>query len=550
MATMENVEGVSSERSAEDAEQGPTKSPETIWKRNPTASMSQDRSFFRFRISLTLKFIVSMFFLVLLGSVAFGYFFMAREMTLLRTHLETHSKSVSNNLGLLIQNVTDPSLDRVILQHLAEGTVRDENIVSCTLFNKSGEILAHAVNPGTPPDPQLTYLTSYPIPSGDGQVIGSIQIGLSLQNLKHRMVGLKKDILLVALGVFGIGILLTLILTRVLLRPIEKLVEATETVAKGELAQKVDIRSRDEIGDLAKAFNQMILQLKESRSDLERKVEERTHQLEENIRELNQTRTTTLKMLEDLQSAKKELEVVNRELKEMDETKLKFIGIASHELKTPLTAIKSNIDFILSEKEGKVPDYLKSYLQTIQRNTNRIQMRMDHMLDLSRIKSGRLLLYPEPILIHEVIGGYINEVKPVDKKLSIHVDIPEDLFIYADRNGFHDILINLLSNAFKFTSDGGQIQITACRKDNYTLHEIRDTGMGIPQHETNKIFEEFYQVEGGRHGGTGLGLAITKRLIEEHGGKIWVESKLGEGSTFYFTLPHSEENENGRSSHS
>ena len=159
--------------------------------------------------------------------------------------------------------------------------------------------------------------------------------------------------------------------------------------------------------------------------DLERKVEERTHQLEENIEELNQARTSTLKMLEDLQSAKRELEMVNRELKEMDETKLKFIGIASHELKTPLTAIKANIDFILSEKEGKIPEHLKSYLLTIQRNTNRIQMRMDHMLDLTRIKSGRLLFYREPILLSEVIGGYINEVKPVDKNLSIQVDIPQ-----------------------------------------------------------------------------------------------------------------------------
>ena len=117
----------------------------------------------------------------------------------------------------------------------------------------------------------------------------------------------------------------------------------------------------------------MTLQLKESRDDLERKVEERTRQLEENIEELNQPRMSTLTMLEDLQSAKRELEMINRELKEMDETKMKFIGIASHELKTPLTAIKANIDFILSEKEGKVPDTFKPYLLTIQRNTNRIQ---------------------------------------------------------------------------------------------------------------------------------------------------------------------------------
>jgi signal transduction histidine kinase len=379
--------------------------------------------------------------------------------------------------------------------------------------------------------------------------MGTLQIGLSLFKMNSQINGLKRDILLVTLGVIGLGILFTLILTRVLLQPIEKLAEATERVARGELVQTVDIRSRDEIGDLARDFNQMTLQLKESRGDLERKVEERTHQLEANIAELNRARTSTLKMLEELQSAKRELEMVNRELKEMDETRMKFIGIASHELKTPLTAIKANIDFILSEKEGKIPENLKSYLLTIQRNTNRIQMRMDQMLDLSRIKSDRLLFNREPILLSEVIGGYINEVTLVEKHLSVQVDIPQDLLLYADRNALHDIFINLLSNAFKFTGDGGQVSINATQKDQSMLLEIRDTGMGIPEDKFHMIFDEFYQVEGGKHGGTGLGLAITKRLVEEHGGSIWVESQLGKGSIFYFTLPLSLENEDGRLNH-
>jgi signal transduction histidine kinase len=226
---------------------------------------------------------------------------------------------------------------------------------------------------------------------------------------------------------------------------------------------------------------------------------------------------------------------------------MKFIGAASHELKTPLTAIKANVDFILSEKEGDVPEYLKPYLLTIQRNTNRIQDTMDEMLDLSRIESGHLILRREPIPLREVIEGYINEVKPLDKELSIHIDIPEDLLVFADPARFHDIFINLLYNAFKFTLDGGKILVNASRIEGCVLHEIRDTGIGIPGDKIGKIFEEFYQVEGGKYGGAGLGLAITKRLVEEHGGSIWVESCLGEGSSFYFTLPLLEENEDGKS---
>ena len=319
---------------------------------------------------------------------------------------------------------------------------------------------------------------------------------------------LKTETLFLTMGMTGAGILLILILTRILFRPIRTLVTATEKVGMGELVT-VDIESRDEIGELAKAFNHMTLQLKDSRMDLERKVEERT----------------------------RELEKANRELKEMDETKLKFIGIASHELKTPLTAVKANIGFILSEKGGHIPDYMRSYLLTIQRNTTRIERTMDHMLDLARIKSGHLILSQERIPLSEVVGAYVHEMKPVDKNLSIVVDVPDGLSVKADRDGLHDIFINLLSNAFKFTADGGEVSIHVSAQGEVVLHEVRDTGFGIPEDQRGKIFEEFYQVEAGKHGGTGLGLAITKRLVEEHGGKIWVTSQVGKGSSFCFTLP-------------
>ncbi len=300
------------------------------------------------------------------------------------------------------------------------------------------------------------------------------------------------------------------------------------------------------IGDLASAFRQAISPLKASRIDLKRNVEERTRRFEENVRELNRARTSSLKMFDELQAVRRELEMVNREFKKMDEITMKFIGTASHELKTPLTAIKANVDFILSEKEGKIPESLKPYLMTIQRNTTRIQMRMDQMLDLSRMKSDRLFFHRERILLSEVIGGYVNEVTPVDKNLSVRIDIPPRLHIFVDRNALHDIFINLLSNAFKFTDDGGQISVLADQRNQSVLVEIQDTGMGIPEDKLQMIFDEFYQVEGGKHGGTGLGLAIAKRLVEAHGGNIWVESQLGKGSTFYFTLPLPAEAEDGR----
>ncbi len=549
MAIRGNVEGVSLERSAEVVAHGPTRSPVTIWPRNRIASMNQFKSFFRFRVSLTFKFIVAMFFLVLMSAGAFGYFFAAREMTLLRSDLENQGKSIVTSIGRFFEHGIEHS-DQYFLQRVAENIIQEEDIFFCSVFDRDGKQLVYVAKKEPLPDPDRTYQVTHPIQSRDGQLIGTLRVGFSLDKLNRRMDQMRRDILLVTLGIIGVGILLTLIMTRVLLRPIEKLAEATERVARGELTQTVDIQSRDEIGDLARAFNQMTLQLNESRGDLEKKVEERTRQLETNVAELSRAKTSTLRMLDELQAAKRELEVVNRELKEMDETKMKFIGIASHELKTPLTAIKANIDFIVSEKGGKVPEYLQSFLHTIQRNTNRIQMRMDQMLNLSRIKSDRLLFNREPILFSEVIGGYINEVAPVEKHLSVQVDIPPGLRLYADRTALHDIFINLLSNAFKFTDGGGQISIGASQEDQSILLKVSDTGMGIPADKLQKIFDEFYQVEGGKHGGTGLGLAIAKRLVEEHGGDIWVESQLGKGSTFYFTLPLPAEDGHGRLSES
>lgn len=509
-------------------------------------------SFFRFRISLTLKFLMAMICLVFITSAAFGWFFLGREASQLQNQLDASGRSIINrylthpSVTLLFEHGTGLT-HRPVLQGMAERIVTEKDVIFSTFMDNHGEWVAHAVRKNFSLDARNAYLITHPIQSRDGQILGTLQVGISFNQFEERMFELKKDILFVTLGVVGIGFLLTLILTRILLKPIEKLASATEKITGGDLSQTVETHSRDEIGDLARAFNQMTLQLKDSRNGLEKKVEERTYQLEEKIRELNHTKTATLKMLEDLQSAKEELEMVNRELKEVDESRMKFIGIASHELKTPLTAIKANIDFILSEKGGKVPGDLKSPLLTIQRNTNRIQGTMDHMLDLTRIKSGHLPIDRESISLSEVMGGYIHEIKPVDKNLVIQVDIPEDLAVHADRNRLHDIFINLLSNAFKFTPDGGKVSVSARQVDNKILHEIRDTGIGVSEDQLEKIFEEFYQVEGSKYGGTGLGLSIAKRVIEAHGGKIWVESRPGKGSIFYFTLPAFKEKEDGRS---
>ncbi|NWF94483.1 MAG: HAMP domain-containing protein [Syntrophaceae bacterium] len=510
--------------------------------------MNPFRSSFRFRFGLIVKSILFGVSLTLLGSACIGYFFFSREVSLLRSHWESSRKSKADHLRTLLEHVLALPAPYPV-QDIADRLIEEEDIVACSITDRYGMTLAYAAKKGGSPDPAHLYHYVQPLRSRGGETLGTLEIRFSLLGFHERVNEVRKDVILVSSGLVGVIVLLIVIFVSTILWPLRRLASAIEKVAKGDLSQTVNIRSRDEIGDLSRAFNQMTFQIKKSREELERKVEDRTLLMGETLEELNQMKTSNERLLKDLESTKKELEMVNRKLKDVDVTKLIFIGIASHELKTPLTIIKSNIDFILSEKGGNLPDYLKPYLLSIQRNTNRIQMRIDRMLDLSRLRSGRLHFHREPLHLAEVVRGYIREVKPGEKNITVQLDIPRNLYVYADRNGLHDIFVNLLSNAVKFTSEGGQITIIARQRDNSIFHEIRDTGIGIPNDKIEKIFDEFYQVEAGKYGGTGLGLAITKRLVEEHGGKIWVESELGKGSTFYFTIPRPMENEDGRTVH-
>jgi len=509
--------------------------------------MSRFRSFLRSSIPLPLKLIAGTVFWVLLVSAIFGWFFLPREKAALLGQLEERGRWTALLLNHLVERTAGPTglPDRSSLQRIAERMVSDEEIAEVSFFHTNGESLAHAVKTNVPSDDRVVYRRALPIQSKEGQVNGTLQIGFSLHRVNRQIDDMRKNFLLLSLGLAGLGGLIALISSRILLLPITKLVAAMDHAAGGDWGQTVTVRSGDKMGDLEKAFNRMTVQMKKSMDHLQRNVEERTRQMAETADEMNQARASHQRVLKDLKSAQRELEKFNRKLSEVDMTKLIFIGIASHELKTPLTAIKANIDFILTEKEGKLPEQLKSHLSTIQRNTNRIQGRIDRLLELTRIKSGKLHLYREPIRLAAVVAGYVDETRSEDKQVSVQVEIPEDITIYADKNGLHDIFTNLLSNAFKFASDGGQIHIIASPKDEYVLHEIRDTGIGIPEDKIERVFDEFFQVDSKR-GGTGLGLTITKRLVEEQDGKIWVESQMGKGSSFFFTLPRPKENQDGR----
>jgi len=244
-----------------------------------------------------------------------------------------------------------------------------------------------------------------------------------------------------------------------------------------------------------------------------------------------------------------ELEKANQELRKIDEIKSEFVSVASHELRTPLSSIKNAVQLILKGKTGEINENQTKFLSMAERNINRLTNILNDLLDLSRIESGKISINFQEIDLRSPIEFIQSSFKSQTdgKTIQLKMDVPAELLpVYGDREKIEQILTNLIGNAIKFTPEGGEISISAKpfhgNKDMVAI-SVRDSGTGIPEDQLGKVFEKFYQVEGSLErtvGGTGLGLAITKGLVEAQYGKIWVESELGKGSTFTFTLPVSE----------
>ena len=228
-------------------------------------------------------------------------------------------------------------------------------------------------------------------------------------------------------------------------------------------------------------------------------------------------------------------------LKELEKIRQDFVANVSHELRTPLTTIKGYTETLL---EGALKEEVApQFLQVIQKHADRLTKIVEDLLTLSKIELKEFQLnietLPFPDLAEDVLR-YIQEAAE-KKKISISLELPTPLMVKGDRNYLEQILINLIDNAIKYSLEGGKITLSAVQKDQGEVEvSVRDNGIGIPKEDLPRIFERFYRVDKGRSqelGGTGLGLSIVKHLVQTHGGRVWAESQLGEGSTFYFTLP-------------
>jgi signal transduction histidine kinase len=251
-----------------------------------------------------------------------------------------------------------------------------------------------------------------------------------------------------------------------------------------------------------------------------------------------------VRLFQEIQEKNEQLEVVNVKLRDLDRLKSDFVAKVSHELRTPLTAIKGAVDLVLLEVAGPLTEKQYHYLNRVRSNTQHLAGLINDLLDLSKIESGKTEIKATRVALDGLVHEVVESLRPIaaEKAITLEVTFREpSILVWGDRDKVNQVLMNLIGNAIKFTPVQGRVTVSALKneKDKVQL-SVSDTGPGVPPDEKEKIFAKFYQMpelNGANPKGTGLGLAISKALVELHGGRIWVESELSHGSTFYFTLP-------------
>jgi signal transduction histidine kinase len=297
-------------------------------------------------------------------------------------------------------------------------------------------------------------------------------------------------LLAVILSVAGAGGL-ALFFSAWLSRPFQALAQASRQIAEGNLSQRVEVHTGGELGEATRAFNQMADALEQAEKD-----------------------------------------------------KADFTAMLVHDLRSPLMAVLSGAAILEDGLEGPVNEAQKKWLARIEAGVRKVVDLVNDFLDLSKIEAGRIGLDKKEIdlgqLVQESIESYraLAKSKQITLKSRIDPTFPQ---VKADPRYLDQVFSNLLSNAIKFTPEGGVIELGATQDNSVEARAwVKDTGVGIPTHEMENLFEKYRQTASGKNSslkGTGLGLVISKKIVEAHGGRIWVESAERQGATFFFTLP-------------
>lgn len=315
----------------------------------------------------------------------------------------------------------------------------------------------------------------------------------------------QRNTLLLCLFALVVALIIGIITARRISQPISRLNKVAKDITEGkwERAETVQDSRIDEVGQLASSFNKMTHQLHQSFETLEEK---------------------------------------NQELERLDKLKDEFLANTSHELRTPLNGMIGLAESIIDGATGEITALQRKNLSMIANSGHRLLELVNDILDFAKLKNQGIELQQKPVGIYSLVDVVLSFSQSLvgDKDLQLISSVPDNLpLAYADEHRLEQILFNIIGNSIKFT-ESGKVEVSAQEKQEQLSITISDTGIGIPPEKHDKIFESFEQADGStsrEYGGTGLGLAVTKQLVELHGGTIWVESEVGKGSSFIFTLP-------------
>jgi len=229
-------------------------------------------------------------------------------------------------------------------------------------------------------------------------------------------------------------------------------------------------------------------------------------------------------------------------LKQLENTRQEFVANVSHELRTPLSMIKGYVETLINGAKDD-PNVATRFLQTIEKHAERLTYLIEDLLTISRLESGQIVLNIQKVELRSVAEDVMDDLqsRAGDKKVNLENQVPDDVVVRADADRVQQVIFNLVDNAIKYGRPEGRVWINARLADGqFAEVSVRDNGPGIPPDSIDRVFERFYRADKARsreQGGTGLGLSIVKHIIQSHGGEVWVESELGRGATFFFTLP-------------
>ena len=462
-------------------------------------------------MSIKFKFAIFISFITLLMVGGTTWFLYYAEKNLISEQLKNYQQSIITGFAQIVKESTLTGDELILINYVNLVKKTDPCVESAFVVDLKGVIVAHSdpklmkkkfIKRDSSAQSELIDLSS-PVFLGT-QKTAVCTVSFFEKELKKKLeieLDKAKD-KIVSVAVFALiaGFMGAWLFSYFITAPIKLLSEGAEIIGSGNLNHKINVKRNDELGQLAEHFNSMSLKLKE-----------------------------------------------------LDEMKKDFMSSVTHELRSPLSAIETYVNLLLS----KNPEYERENFLRIQKNIIRLRNFINDLLDSAKIEKGKMEITKLPFDIAAAIRDIVELYKPqaADKKLTLDF-LPETdtIEIDGDEDKIRQVVTNLISNSLKFTPENGRItvKIGFCEtkeiKDNAMVSlkcvktAVSDNGIGIPQDAMSRIFEKFEQVKHVREQikgpkGTGLGLAIAKGIVELHGGKIWAESELNKGTTFYFVLP-------------